>query len=82
VARLDETHIDSSTIGSHADDEKGAAQLPRVEAELELIAARISWEVGRLARPLGVHYNRGGWQLNPGLHRVPCILARHEDDLL
>ena len=30
-------------------------RLPRDQAELEMIAARIGWEVGRLAGLLGVH---------------------------
>lgn len=34
-----------------------SCRLPRDQAELELIAARIGWEVGRLAGLLGVHYN-------------------------
>jgi hypothetical protein len=33
-----------------------SCRLPRDRAELELIAARIGWEVGRLAGLLGVHY--------------------------
>jgi len=32
-----------------------SCRLPRDQAELELIAARIGWEVGRLAGLLGVH---------------------------
>ena len=33
-----------------------SCRLPRDQAELELLAARIGWEVGRLAGLLGVHY--------------------------
>ena len=33
-----------------------SCRLPRDQAELELIAARIGWEVGRLAGLLGLHY--------------------------
>ena len=32
-----------------------SCRLPRDQAELELIAARMGWEVGRLAGLLGVH---------------------------
>jgi hypothetical protein len=35
-----------------------SCRLPRDQAELELIAARIGWAVGRLAGLLGVHYTR------------------------
>ena len=37
-----------------------SCRLPRDPAELELIAARIGWEVGRLAGLLGVHYTGEG----------------------
>jgi hypothetical protein len=33
-----------------------SCRLPRDQAELELLAARLGWEVGRLAGLLGVHY--------------------------
>ena len=33
-----------------------SCRLPRDQAELELLAARIGWEVGRLAGLLGVHH--------------------------
>jgi len=37
-----------------------SCRLPRDQAELELIAARMGWEVGRLAGLLGVHYTGEG----------------------
>ena len=37
-----------------------SCRLPRDQAELELLAARIGWEVGRLAGLLGVHYTEEG----------------------
>jgi transcriptional regulator with XRE-family HTH domain len=33
-----------------------SCRLPRDQAELKMIAARIGWEAGRLAGLLGVHY--------------------------
>jgi hypothetical protein len=33
-----------------------SCRLPRNQAELELLAARIGWEVGRLVGLLGVHH--------------------------
>jgi hypothetical protein len=37
-----------------------SCRLPRNQAELALIAARMGWEVGRLAGLLGVHYTGEG----------------------
>jgi transcriptional regulator with XRE-family HTH domain len=37
-----------------------SCRLPRGQAELELIAARMGWEVGRLAGLLGVRYTGEG----------------------
>ena len=37
-----------------------SCRLPRDQAELELLAARIGWELGRLAGLLGVHYTEEG----------------------
>lgn len=56
-----------------------SCRLPRGQAELELIAARIGWEVGWA---FGCPLYRGRWQLNPGLHRVRCIFSRYKDDLV
>ena len=36
-----------------------ACRLPRDQAELELIASGIGWEVGRLAGLLGLHHTGG-----------------------
>jgi hypothetical protein len=56
-----------------------SCRLPRDQAELELIAARIGWKPGWA---FGCPLYQGRWQMKTGLHRLRCIRARHKDDLV
>lgn len=56
-----------------------SCRLPRDQAELELLAARIGREAGWA---FGCPLYPGRWQLNSGLHCVRCFRAKHKDDLV